>query len=789
MATKKTKQNADALSKLGVIDTLEVGPVQVQPARLVMPYKVHQGKAEHEFNLIYRWEESVFEPQTPWAQNLASFIGAQVALNYGLFCNRLVFHGPFDHHDQTLLREMASNTAREIFVNKLLMPNPFLKDAATEFEPTRRRSYLLAELEFPDRIRGRKTTDLKPWEGSFDHVAVLSSGGKDSLLSYGLLRETGAEVHPIFINESGRHWFTALNAHRAFERRDPSTARVWTNADRLFTWMLRRLPFVRQDFSKLRSDDYPIRLWTVAVFLAGALPLLRKRGIARLVIGNEFDTTLRQVHHGIRHYGGLFDQSRFFDQSLSRFFHKKGFGVSQFSVLRPLSELLIEKTLAERYPDLLRLQVSCHATHKDGDRMRPCGRCEKCRRIVGILLALGVEPSACGYDPEQVVWCLDKLVSTGVHQEDVSAAHMGFLLRQQGLLHGSSLGEIAVRERPEVMHLRFDSEHSPFDAIPVDLREPILKILLKHADGAKKRVGRVWKKIDPLSSPELQKPYPFEKPPGAKIVASQSARPDKEPLKEYLLAHLSWPEAEVRFKEVDLALLPVGAIEQHGPHLPLDTDAFDADYLARKVVEACSRPRPLVLPLIPYGVSYHHEDFKGTISLSPRTLSQMVYEVGMGAARNGITKLVIVNGHGGNAPALKYAAQMINAEARIFTCVDTGESSDADLAKLTETAGDVHAGEVETSTCLAIRPHLVHMDRATTYVPKFSSRYLDFSSKRSVEWFTRTAQLSESGVLGDPSKASSEKGQRMWAVMIKNLVEFVEQLKGMSLDEIYQRRY
>ena len=69
--------------------------------------------------------------------------------------------------------------------------------------------------------------------------AVLSSGGKDSLLTYGLLQEIGREVHPIFVNESGRHWFTALNAYRHFESKVPHTARVWTNCDRVFSSMLK----------------------------------------------------------------------------------------------------------------------------------------------------------------------------------------------------------------------------------------------------------------------------------------------------------------------------------------------------------------------------------------------------------------------------------------------------------------------------------------------------------------------------------------------------------------------
>jgi creatinine amidohydrolase/Fe(II)-dependent formamide hydrolase-like protein len=88
---------------------------------------------------------------------------------------------------------------------------------------------------------------------------------------------------------------------------------------------------------------------------------------------------------------------------------------------------------------------------------------------------------------------------------------------------------------------------------------------------------------------------------------------------------------------------------------------------------------------------------------------------------------------------------------------------------------------------MAVRPALVRMEKARKYVPRFSSKYLDFSSKRSVDWYARTAKLSNSGVMGDPTKASREKGEKMWAVMIKNLVELVEHLKGMSLDEIYQR--
>jgi creatinine amidohydrolase/Fe(II)-dependent formamide hydrolase-like protein len=101
----------------------------------------------------------------------------------------------------------------------------------------------------------------------------------------------------------------------------------------------------------------------------------------------------------------------------------------------------------------------------------------------------------------------------------------------------------------------------------------------------------------------------------------------------------------------------------------------------------------------------------------------------------------------------------------------------------------VHAGEVETSTALATRPHLVHMDSARASVPKFSSRYLDFTSQRSVPWHAYTSKISKSGVMGDPTKATAEKGKRIWEIMIAHMVAFVEDLKRMTLDEIYQRKY
>jgi creatinine amidohydrolase/Fe(II)-dependent formamide hydrolase-like protein len=547
--------------------------------------------------------------------------------------------------------------------------------------------------------------------------------------------------------------------------------------------MLRHLPFIRQDFADVRSDEYPVRLWTVAVFLFGALPLLRKRGIGRLLIGDEFDTTDKTTFKGITHYNGLFDQSRYFDEALSSYYRRKGWSLSQFSILRPLSEMLIENVLATRYPDLLSLQTSCHATHKEGDRVRPCGKCEKCRRIVGMLMAVGKDPKACGFTESQIEDCSKALVEKGVHQELPAVRHLGYLLHSKGSIDRPALGRIKAHPSPEVMKLRFDQERSPLNVMPRDLRVPIYSILLEHAEGAVRRVGRIWVDCDPLSDPDAALPFRFESP-----TAVSAAVEEKRLAEKILLGELTWSQAETRFRQVDVALLPVGSLEQHGPHLPLDTDAFDAEYLAKQVATDCTSPKPLVLPLIPYGVSYAHDDFSGTVSISPNTMSKLVYEIGMSVAHHGITKLVIINGHGGNGPALHFAAQMINRDAHIFTCVDTGETSDADIEAMSQVPNDVHAGDIETSTTLAVRPELVRMELAEKYVPNFSSKYLNFTSRRGVGWYARTAKITPSGVFGDPTQASRSKGEKMWEIMIRHLVELVEALKGMTLDEIYHKR-
>jgi 7-cyano-7-deazaguanine synthase in queuosine biosynthesis len=316
-----------------------------------------------------------------------------------------------------------------------------------------------------------------------DKYAILSSGGKDSLLTYGLVKEFG-EAHPVFINESGRHWFTAVNAHKYYREHEPNTVKPWCNSDRVFNWMVRQMPFIREDYAQVRADIYPIRLWTVAVFLFGVLPVVRKRGIGNVLIGNEYDTTVKSNFQGISHYNGLYDQSKYFDNALSRYYHKKNWQIRQYSALRSLSELLILKVLVKRYPDLQREQVSCHAAHEKNGRMYPCGNCEKCRRIIGMLKALDEDPGRCGYTEEQIERALKALEAKSVKQIGSDAAHLYYLLLSKGLIAKNERTQKLAKPHPEILQLRFDQERSKLSDLPEGIRQPLFNIFQEYAEGA-----------------------------------------------------------------------------------------------------------------------------------------------------------------------------------------------------------------------------------------------------------------------------------------------------------------
>jgi len=253
-------------------------------------------------------------------------------------------------------------------------------------------------------------------------------------------------------------------------------------------------------------------------------------------------------------------------------------------------------------------------------------------------------------------------------------------------------------------------------------------------------------------------------------------------MRSYYLCELTWLDVKEFLATHNIVVVPVGSCEQHGPHLPIDTDAYDAFWLSLKAAEKAQCV--LVAPPIYYGVSSHHMDFPGTVTVTPHTLEQLAYEVAYSLIKHGFKKILFENGHGGNTPALESAAQRIKADTNAFVAIDTVSLIPDFLGKFIETPYDAHAGEFETSTTLANRENFVVKERIKKpriTLPK--SKYTKIGLKETgpkVSWSFRTKEISETGVIGDPTKASKEKGEAAWKLAIERLTDLLTELDKMK---------
>lgn len=211
-----------------------------------------------------------------------------------------------------------------------------------------------------------------------------------------------------------------------------------------------------------------------------------------------------------------------------------------------------------------------------------------------------------------------------------------------------------------------------------------------------------------------------------------------------------------------LLLVPVGACEQHGPHLPVNTDAVIAESVAKGVAEALrDTARVLVAPTVAYGASGEHGDFPGTVSVGSEALYAMLAELGR-SSRHWAGRIVFVNGHGGNATALVATVRTLRAEgsesAWIPCAVDAANSADPVKPPRPPHqlgSGDLHAGHTETSLMLALRPESVHMELAEPGNTATASELMPVLRDKGV------CAVSASGVLGDPTGASAAAGREI----------------------------
>lgn len=260
---------------------------------------------------------------------------------------------------------------------------------------------------------------------------------------------------------------------------------------------------------------------------------------------------------------------------------------------------------------------------------------------------------------------------------------------------------------------------------------------------------------------------------------------------KWILAEMTWPEVREVAKEDRVAVLPTATIEDHGYHLPIDTDALLTEEVCKRAVSRVPDKAVLVAPVI-HGFSPHHMDFPGAISVGAETFVNYVRGVCNSLGHHGFRRILIVNGHGSNRPLVEVAARLVVVESQgrvMCGAINYGATravreAVAELRESEVPGGMNHACEFETSVYMALRESLVQLDKAEKDLSRETTEHFWYDSRSNagrqggpvalMEWWS---SISRTGVMGDPTVATKEKGKRWLEASVQGLVEVIEEFK------------
>ena len=255
---------------------------------------------------------------------------------------------------------------------------------------------------------------------------------------------------------------------------------------------------------------------------------------------------------------------------------------------------------------------------------------------------------------------------------------------------------------------------------------------------------------------------------------------------------LTWPDVEKYLQQDDRAIITIGAVEQHGPHLAMGTDSITAEAVA---FDAAKESGVLVYPPIWYGWSEIHMDFEGTISLRAKTMQLVIEDLIKSLSRHGFKRFIVLNGNRrANLPPLQVAASNLSRKGdKIVFIADVAYLAFKECAEIrrSELGGIGHAGEIETSHILHINSDLVNMDLAEKSLGKVTSPQSSFLSSDPAHegdnryYYSKTSSQFRlnhpNGVAGDPTIANKETGKLVHEAMVVGLVKLLDIIKKTKL--------
>ena len=240
----------------------------------------------------------------------------------------------------------------------------------------------------------------------------------------------------------------------------------------------------------------------------------------------------------------------------------------------------------------------------------------------------------------------------------------------------------------------------------------------------------------------------------------------------YLLEEMNATQVKDKITDKTIAILVLGACENHGNHMPFGSDFIFPMNLVEKVIEDISKDKNnlILLPAVPYGVSTHHNNFQMTMSLEPTTMISVIDNILSSLVKNGIKKILVINGHDGNIAPIEIASRKIKNESSevVIACLESwwvlvGQKN-KDLFEVWRGLG--HGGEAETSAMLSVRPDLVNSNFAPEQI-------IPNLPKDEIRLYWKFNELTNTGSTGAPRKASVEKGQKIIEILKGIIISFI----------------